>query len=551
MVASTPVAAPDLKVRKMLGRTYLEEHRVEEAVRLFNAILQDYPDDVESLVVLGNLYLAGGDGGSARRLYERALWLDPHNPALREQIELAWSESWETTGEPLPTDPAAVGRLLQRLTGRTSGVSEEELNRAAGVLIGILHSENPAKEIAERLDEIDEILPALLEINIRQARADGNVEIEAGLRSLQASIQAQVEHRHNGEGEPLEIAQPFSGRGWNVILLNGQPFGRSNRVGLLEGALRQGGCNVFSTLDACLAEGIQPDVIIAANPHLQPDVLEGIARLTSRGMPLIIDLETDFELLPVNDPLYPQFGLGTPARGKAYAAALLMADLITVPSPLHAESLRSAGRPAEFIPDGWSRTNFIWLHESPPRDTINLGWVANPSQSQDLAAIRRAVVRVMREFQQTRLVIVGDFEAYRLFDIIPETRRMYLPLTGAEEYPFLLDQVDIFMVPLHNHPYNDSISDGVLIEAGIKGIPWVGSPAAPFRRWSAGGLLATSVDEWHAQLRELVLDREQRHALGMLGRQMALTREMNEVSYLWLRAIQSVSRKRSQWQEQS
>ncbi len=549
MVASTLVAAPDLKVRKMLGRTYLDEHRIEEAVRLFNAILQDYPDDVDSLVALGNLYLTGGDGGSARRLYERALWLDPHNPVLRQQIELAWSQSWETTGEPLPTDPAAVGRLLQRLTGRTNGISEEELNRAAGVLIGILHSENPAKEIAERLDEIDEILPALLEINIRQARADGKVEIEAGLRSLQASIQAQVEHRQNGQSAAVEIAQPFTGRGWNVVLLNGQPFGRSNRVGLLECALRQGGCAVFSRLDDCLAEGIQPDVIIAANPHLQPEALEGIARLTSRGVPLIVDLETDFELLPVNDPLYPQFGLGTPARGKAYAAALLMADLISVPSPLHAQSLHSAGRPAEFIPDGWSRTNFIWLHESPPRDTINLGWVANPSQSQDLATIRRAVVRVMREFQQTRLVIIGDFEAYRLFDIIPENRRMYLPLTGAEEYPFLLDQVDIFMAPLHNHPYNDSISDGVLIEAGIKGIPWVGSPAAPFRRWSAGGLLAANVDEWHVQLREMVLDREQRQALGMLGRQMALTREMNEVSYLWLRAIQSVVGKRIGAQE--
>ncbi|MEW6649354.1 MAG: tetratricopeptide repeat protein [Chloroflexota bacterium] len=541
-MSSSLVAAPDLKVRKMLGRTCLDERRIEEAVLLFNAILQDYPDDVDSLVALGDLYLSGGDGNSARRLYERALWLDPRNPALRKQIELAWSKSWEATSEPLPTDPAEVGRLLQRLTGRSDRISEQELNHAAVVLMGILQAENPAKEIAERLDEIDEILPALLEINIRQARADGNVEIEAGLRSLQANLIAQMEGDQNGEYEADKPIHPFTGRGWQVLLLNGRSFGRSNRVELLKSALLQGGCTVNTSLAACLEQGDQPDVIIAANPHLQPEALEGIARLTSRGAPLIVDLETDFELLPVHDPLYAGFGLGTPARGKAYAAALLMADRITVPSPLHAESLRSAGRPAEFIPDGWSRTNFIWLHESPPRDTINLGWVANPSQSQDLASIRRAVVRVMREFQQTHLVVIGDFEAYRMFDIVPENRRMYLPLTGAEEYPFLLDQVDILLVPLRNHPYNDSISDTMLIEAGIKGIPWVSSPAAPFRRWAAGGLLAASVDEWHIQLRELVLDREQRQALGMLGRRMALTREMNEMAFLWLRAIQSVAR---------
>ncbi len=543
MVDSLPVvSAPDLKIRKTLGRSYLDENRVEEAAQLFSAILQDYPDDVDSLVAMGNLYLAAGEGEQARRFYERALWLDPHNDDLRRQIEKAWSESWNLQSQPLPNDPASVERLLQQLTGRQKEISEEELNRAAGLLYRILHAENPAREIAERLDEMDEILPALLEINIRQAQADGNTEIEQALRSLQSAIQTRMNERDESTTQAEEDKQPFSFAEWKVLLLESQPFGRANRVALLESALQQAGAVVERSLNHCLQEGQLPDLIIAPNPHLKPENLEGIVRLTGLGVPLLVDLETDFEQLPVNHPAYAEFGLGTPARGKAYASALLLADCITVPSPLQADSLCSAGRPAVYVPDGWMRTNFLWLQEGEPRETIHLGWVAGPSQSEDLASIRRAVVRVMREFPQTRLVVIGDYQAYHLFDILPENRRMYLPMTGVEEFPYLLEQVDILMIPLRNHPYNDSISDQILVEAGIKAIPWVGSPVVPLSRWMAGGRLAGSIDEWHLHLRELVMDRDHRQGMGLMGRKIALSRESSEVTLLWLRTLEKTIR---------
>jgi len=543
MVDSLPVvSAPDLKIRKTLGRSYLDENRVEEAAQLFSAILQDYPDDVDSLVAMGNLYLAAGEGGQARRFYERALWLDPHNEELRRQIEKAWSESWNLQNQPLPNDPVSVGRLLQRLTGRRKEIDEDDLNRAAGILYRILHAENPAREIAERLDEMDEILPALLEINIRQAQVDGNVEIEQALRALQSAIQTQMAERDQSTACPEEDAQKLSFTQWKVLLLESEAFGRANRMGLLEAALQQAGAVVERSLSQCLQEGQQPDLIVAPNPHLRPENLEGIVRLTGLGVPLLVDLETDFEQLPVNHPLYAEFGLGTPARGKAYAAALLLADCITVPSPLQADSLRSAGRPAVYVPDGWTRTNFLWLQEGEPRQTIHLGWVANPSQSEDLASIRRAVVRVMREFPHTRLVVIGDYQAYHLFDILAENRRMYLPMTGVEEFPYLLEQVDILMIPLRNHPYNDSISDQILVEAGIKAIPWVGSPVVPFSRWMAGGRLAGSIDEWHLHLRELVMDGDHRKGMGLMGQKMALSRESSEVTLLWLRTLEKAIR---------
>jgi hypothetical protein len=56
---------PELKVRKILGRTYLNENRLAEALEIFIKILTDYPDDLEPCSSW-RFYLASGDGKQPR-----------------------------------------------------------------------------------------------------------------------------------------------------------------------------------------------------------------------------------------------------------------------------------------------------------------------------------------------------------------------------------------------------------------------------------------------------------------------------------------------------
>ncbi len=152
--------------------------------------------------------------------------------------------------------------------------------------------------------------------------------------------------------------------------------------------------------------------------------------------------------------------------------------------------------------------------------------------------IRRFIVRIIRELSNTRIVIIGDPQAYRLFDGLPENRRLYLPLVAHEEFPYLLSQLDVLLVPLRNLPYNLSFPDTLLMEAGVRGVPWIASPIPAFRNWMAGGILAESLDdEWHLSLRHLVMDQELRNKLGRAGREAARTREMNYLVKLWLEVI--------------
>jgi Flp pilus assembly protein TadD len=151
---------PDLKVRKILGRTYMNENRLAEALDVFIKILVDYPDDLETILILAGFYLASGDGKTAKSLYLHAQELDPQNSTIERQIVLADETAGNSIAEPVPTDMEAVARLLQRLTGKRKAIDENDIIRAANLLERIINSENPAALVAKHLDEIDELLLA-------------------------------------------------------------------------------------------------------------------------------------------------------------------------------------------------------------------------------------------------------------------------------------------------------------------------------------------------------------------------------------------------------
>jgi glycosyltransferase involved in cell wall biosynthesis len=118
---------------------------------------------------------------------------------------------------------------------------------------------------------------------------------------------------------------------------------------------------------------------------------------------------------------------------------------------------------------------------------------------------------------------------------------MYLPAVAHEEFPYLLSQVDILLVPLRGTPYNLSQPDTLLMEAGAKGIPWVASSIPSFQRWQKGGFISDVLDEWHLNMRHLVMDEELRRRLGREGRLAAETREMKQMGKLWLEMINQVA----------
>ncbi len=452
----------------------------------------------------------------------------------------------------MPTDPEALARLLMRLTGRKVPITETEMRKAAEMLQEILESPSPAQMVSARLDEIDNLLPALIEINIRQARADGRNDLAKALQGLQINIAYQMEEQKEQHSQPQPLNQQlepaavkakppevkaFKGR---VLVLVPDLYELTPRMTMLIDGLKQAGCKVKR------ADLFNPDmdavaeVVIVSNPHLNPQLMHSLAAASASGMPVILDLDDDYEEMPVSHPFYAKKGLGDAARGRAYATALLLAKAVTVASNEVRETFVQAGHAAYWIPDGWSRNNRLWNKPHNPRHTVNIGWVGHAAQLEDVFEVRRIVLRVMREFPQTQMVVIGNSQAYRLFESLPANRRLYLPMVGHEEYPYLLGQMDVLLVPHRNLPYNVKQSDRLVMEASVKRLPWIASAMPGYLAWGRGGFIAHSPTEWHAYLRQLVLDADMRKALGDEGFLKAQAREQQQIGLKWQQTIAEV-----------
>ena len=521
----------DLKQRKADGLKHLNNNDFKEAVNIYKQILTDYPDDIESYLLLGDLYLANEDYPSAGKLYQNALRLEPDNVVIQRRVKLSTLELVTHSDKEIPTDSESVTKLLQNLTGRVSPVSETELQNAAQLLDSIVHSNNPAEIVAKNLEQIDNLLPALIELNIRQARFDRRFDLVNLLQSLQEEISVLM--IESGKNEVLADThkekniemEPFLS---NVLFLLPDLDNISDRASYFLDLFKEKDIDItLSAAEIAIEE--KPDLIICFNPHLNSKILELLANYSAQHIPIILDLDDDFEYMPINHPDYTLAGLGSLEKSRSYTAALVFSSLITVPGESMAAHIREYGFKVEVVPFGWSKQNDQWLKPLPQRSTVNIGLIGIQGSFEDVQKYRRIIVRVLREFPQTRLVVCGDPITYKMFENISENRRVFLPEVPDQDMPYILNQIDILLVPLNVTPYHLVTTDRILMQAGVKGIPWIASPMPDFIQWHSGGITAENLDEWHSYLRQFILDSELRNTLGQAGRNRAQHREKHEI----------------------
>ncbi len=532
-----------ISVLKTQGYEHVQAGRILEAIKLFSDILSDAPEDAEVYLILGDLYHQTGDDKLAMLMYGQARRLAPLTSGISERLAQLGLPDYmapaHVTGS-VPNDLDVVGGLLQDITQRDAPISDEEIDRAAELLRMILTSPQPAQVVAEHLDEIDTLLPALIELNIRQAYADGQPELAHGLEELLRNIKLQVGQSApvNGAAHLTRSSRAGVRSSPRLLFLNPNIREVNQRMVLAAEALADMGCVVQYAEDAQPDVSDLPDVILVNNPHTSASLMRKLAIYTAANVPVIYDLDQDFEEMPANHPDYVRFGLGNLDNARAYMASLMLARFVTVPNASLAGALSMARCPVRVVPDGWSQKNPLWKKSAVRRGTLNLGWVGVPGYMEDVVQARRVIARIMREFPITQLVIAGDAKVYQLFEGLPEQRKLFLPATSVEESPYTFAQIDVLFQPLRNIPFNRAISDRNLVEAGVRRIPWVASPMPAFVEWGEGGLLADTTEKWFDELRRLAGSEELRRELGEKGYQKARQREMRAVGGEWLRVIE-------------
>ena len=545
-----------LAAQKADGRAFLNASQYDQALGTYARILMEHPEDVDSYLFMGDCYLAEGDANTALLLYSQALINDPQDETVRKKVRVARQQclqAWNADSdlrkldilreETIPSNPDTVAGVMQRMTAAEAPVQEEDVQRASKLLEDIIHNPRPAHIVAQRLQEIDNLVPALLELNIRQAQADGRPDVARLLQHLLANIKAQIAFQDGWDGihsPALEGSPVTESRKLRALVLGPEDGDAAMTVWMAFNVLARYHIEAELACEVSRECVGQYDLVIALRPHTHPSMMEAILNCAAAKVPVILYLDVDFEKIPLDHPDYEHAGLWSPERAKAYSTALLLADAICVPSQTMADSLRSLGYPVHVVPDGWMPYDEDRGKHPLSRSTLNLGWIGSPGQVEDVSHIRRIILRVLREFPFVNLVISGDPQVFQLFDSIPESRRLYLPVVSPEDQPHLLEQIDILLVPLRNTPFNDSLSDRRLVEASVHGIPWVASPIPAHVAWKAGGLVANTLDEWHTHLRQLIQDSDLRSLLSWTGRELAKTRTPAQLGSLWVEVINDV-----------
>lgn len=523
----------ELQLRITIARGHLRNNEVKEAMMVYASCLLDYPDDIEAYLVLGDLQLAGENPSLALSCYQAAAMKFPKRNDIEKRIQLTISEYGQVSA--LATDQFI--KWLLTISKADTAISEASLIEADQLMQEIIQSQEPADLVAKNLDRIEELLPAFLELNIRQAKAENREDIQTGLEQIKQTLLASKTYEDGLLFENI-ISQKDVTFPKVIQILVSDEFSTSSRVKIMTEVFNKLGIKVLiKSTETPEDSSSTPDLVVASNPHVNPWLLEQMAKYTASRTPIILDLDLDYEQMPISHPLYMEKGLGLPANARAYTAAMVLAGMITTTSEKFAQQLSQSGYRSLVIPEGWSRNNPLWEKPAPKRPTIHIGWVGSSGTLDDIIEIRRILIRVIREFPKTQLIISDNSKVFQLFDSLPENRKLYLPEVDVEDSPYIFNQIDILVVPLRNIPFNISLPDSPFVYAGIKQIPWVASKIPSALEWDAGGLVTSTIEEWHTNLRQLVMDEELRKKLGMAGYHKAMSREVAALIPHWRRAI--------------
>jgi glycosyltransferase involved in cell wall biosynthesis len=161
------------------------------------------------------------------------------------------------------------------------------------------------------------------------------------------------------------------------------------------------------------------------------------------------------------------------------------------------------------------------------------------SHDHDFQLVSKALVRILNQFPDVRLVIHGYLNLDGKFDQF-SSRITRIPFLPAEAYLQSVADFDISLAPLETSVFNDAKSNIKFIEAALVGVPTVASPSktmASSIEHGKNGFLATTSDEWYDAIRRLVESSNLRIEIGSEAKARAWKQYRPEATQERLKAV--------------
>jgi hypothetical protein len=213
-----------------------------------------------------------------------------------------------------------------------------------------------------------------------------------------------------------------------------------------------------------------------------------------------------------------------------------LADVITVSTPELVPVYK------RFCPNVAVLPNCIDLDDYPkPKRAgkrLTIGWAA-ANELNNFALVASTLKHMVEDYDHVDIAIGGDPKAFDMVKV-PANRKVWLEPCSIEDFPKMIRNFDIAVIPLIESKFNAGKSELKGLQYGALKIPFLASDVPPYQRFArmAGtqDFLITKQKQWLPRLRQLVNHKSYRRKLGHIAYEVAKSRQIDKNIEGWLDA---------------
>jgi GT2 family glycosyltransferase/glycosyltransferase involved in cell wall biosynthesis len=264
-------------------------------------------------------------------------------------------------------------------------------------------------------------------------------------------------------------------------------------------------------------------------PRLNQVYAQGLAFAREYHKPIVYEMDDWLFAVPDDHPFQGEYV----AVLNWMLAAVVDADLVIASTENMRENLQAFRADVavwpNYLPDD------IWtLKPAQPdadHETVTIGYMGTLTHGQDLALIAPVLSDLLDQYGvRLRLRILGLDPPVGLADH-PQISAEKIDIQDYAEFAayFFRQQVDIWIAPLRDTPFNRSKSAIKFLEYSALGAPGVYSRIQPYQeviKDGQDGFLAGSLTEWKQALQTLIDDPDLRYRIGATAQQTVKTNWM-------------------------
>lgn len=255
--------------------------------------------------------------------------------------------------------------------------------------------------------------------------------------------------------------------------------------------------------------------LVIVQRNLMDRVVLSAFHWTQNGKAITVDLDDAYEFM-TEDTGSPTFktwkhGVFTDSSGKEqhlYPTPMMwlkwgvkLLGTMTSPSKLICQDWSEYAR-AFWFPN-YADTSIYHpsqVYKEPGKVYIGWGGSATHLASWEKSGVLPALQRIIKEYPNVVLMLMGDERVERFLKEIPKHNRAVLGFMPHAEFVMRLNTLDIGLVPLYGE-YDRRRSWIKAMEYSLMGVPWIGTAFEPTADVETGLRIANTTDGWYMALK--------------------------------------------------